>query len=98
LGLYARIAAKNGNFNAAEVALRDAMAIARNAPPTWLDSTVQAAADAASQLDSYDAAVAFVAKVTAGYEEALMAKEVTVHLSLPPPRKDHAANSEGDGS
>lgn len=82
LNLYVRDAGANREFEAAKDTARAALAIAVNGSPVWLRSTMQAAADAAAHLDSYDAALAFLSDISRGYEATLERKNVEIKLLL----------------
>jgi hypothetical protein len=89
LTLLGNLAAEAGDFETARDAMRESIAFAVRSSPAWLHATMESAARAASNLNSYDEAVAFIKEVSSGQEDALRSNNVTVHLKL---------KSQSDGS
>jgi hypothetical protein len=85
LNLYARVAASQGDLNAAREAIRESLALGAAISPGWLLASINAASDAASHHTNYDEAIDFIKDVTRGQEQRILSNDIKVRLNLKNP-------------
>ena len=93
LHLYARVLGANGDFQAAKLALREAIDLSLHVSPVWLNATVQTAADMASHKPSQNEALRFVKEVLEGFEAELLENNIQIRLSISASDAEHRPES-----